>query len=81
MRRAAWALVAVLVINGLIGPLGELATLPEGALVDADWWARVAEEAVRGLATGALSGIAVVAAALGIEVRDLQRRAEREEQV
>jgi hypothetical protein len=74
MRVTPLTVVMLIVLSGLIGPLTSLADMPAGALTDADWWTSIGEQAVRGLATGAVSAIAVVASAYGIEVR-AQRRA------
>jgi len=75
MKVTPLTVVLLIVLSGLIGPLTSLADMPAGALTDADWWTSIGEQAVRGLATGAVSAIAVVASAYGIEIRNQRRQA------
>ncbi|GIV82466.1 MAG: hypothetical protein KatS3mg051_2149 [Anaerolineae bacterium] len=75
MRVTPLTIILLIVLSGAIGPLTELADMPDGALTSTDWWVRIGEQAVRGLATGALSAVAVVASAYGIEIRGRTRSA------
>lgn len=76
MRITPLTIALLIVLTGAIGPLTSLADMPDGALTDGSWWRAIGEQAVRGLATGGVSAIAVVASAYGIEVR-AARKAER----
>lgn len=73
MRVTPLSIGLLIVLSGLLGPLSSLSEMPAGAISDASWWRGIGEQAVRGLATGALSAVAVVASAYGIELRNRAR--------
>lgn len=61
--------VLIILIHVAMGVFNELLTPPADVFSNQDWWEEVARQALIGLGTGGLSAIAMVAAALGIEVR------------
>lgn len=73
MRVTPLTIILLIVLSGALGPLTTLSEMPAGALTDAEWWRGIGEQAVRGLAGGALAAVAVIASAYGIEVRSRTR--------
>ncbi|MGE3463882.1 MAG: hypothetical protein AB7I04_18390 [Pseudomonadales bacterium] len=66
MKLSLGVVLLALAFGTLTGPLETLATIPDGALVDATFWRQVGEESVRAFATTGSALIAVVAAGLGL---------------
>lgn len=75
LRFSPATVAVIIILSALFGPAQEIASLPDGALLDESWWMRIGEEALRGLASGVLASISVIAAAYGVELR--ARSAER----
>ncbi|MCX7618275.1 hypothetical protein [Tepidiforma sp.] len=73
MRVTPLTIGLLIVLSGLLGPLASLSELPAGALTDGGWWVGIGEQAIRGLASGGLAAVAVIASAYGIEVRSRVR--------
>jgi ABC-type Fe3+ transport system permease subunit len=59
----------VVALHVALGVASVIASPPEDVLHATDWWDDVARAALAGLGTGITSAVALVAAALGIEVR------------
>jgi hypothetical protein len=69
-----FSLLIIMAVSALMPAFDVMVDMPPGAIDDADWWGAVGEAALRGLANGGLSVLAVTAAAYGVDVRDQRRR-------
>lgn len=70
MKVTPVSIVILILLSGIIGPLSTMAEMPGGALTDSAWWTVIGEQAIRGIASGGLAAVAVIASAYGIEVRN-----------
>lgn len=66
--------ITVVALHVALGVASVLASPPEDVLHATAWWDEVARAALAGLGTGITSAVALVAAALGIEVRAARQR-------